>query len=255
MAAIARTGRAGIMAHLVAGFRSLEESEALACGLAGNGADVLEIQIPFSDPTADGPVITAACTAALAAGATPRAALALAGRVTRAADVPVFLMSYYNILFRWEGGPRAFFAEAAALGVAGLIVPDLPPDEDAEHYFDGCRAAGLHPVLVVSPNITDNRLAALAPYASGLVYTTARVGTTGAESRVLDPAFSAYMGRLRKAFGALPIAVGFGIRSRAQVEALAGLAELAVVGTQLLSALAEKGPDAACAELARVAGR
>ncbi len=255
MAAVARAGRAGIMAHLVAGFRSMDESRALACGLAENGADVLEIQIPFSDPTADGPVITAACTVAIAAGATPRASLALAGEVIRAAGAPVFLMSYYNILFRWPGGPSAFFAEAAALGVAGLIVPDLPPDEDAEHYFDGCRAAGLHPVLVVSPNIPDARLAELAPYASGLVYTTARVGTTGAESQVRDAAFIEYMGRLRKAFGAVPIAVGFGIRSRAQVEALAGLADLAVVGTHLLSTLAEKGRDAACAELARAAGR
>ncbi len=247
--------RVGLMAHMVAGFRSCEESRALARGLATHGADVLEIQIPFSDPTADGPVITAACQEAIEAGATPRAALDLAAEVIDATGIPVFLMSYYNIIFRWPGGPAAFFKEAAKIGVTGMIVPDMPPEEQAERYYDRCREAGLHPVLVVSPNIDDARLAALAPFASGMVYTTARVGTTGAASDLRSAGFGEYLGRLKKAFGTIPIAVGFGIQARAQIEALAGLAEVAVLGTHLLKTLSARGVEGVCAELAHLAGR
>jgi len=251
---LATEGRVGLMAHLVAGYRSLAESKEIARGLAENGADILEIQIPFSDPTADGPVITAACQAALRAGTRPRDALELARDAVASTGVPVLLMSYANILVRWPGGMEAFLAEAAAGGIAGIIVPDLPPEEEDGRYYRGARAAGLHPILVVSPNVPAERLRVLAPHASGLIYATARVGTTGAASDLGHDALKGFLTLVHETCG-LPIAVGFGIRNRAQIDALAGSAEVAVVGSQLLRALDERGVEAVFAEVRALAGR
>ena len=112
LAALKSRGRVGIMAHMVAGYRTREESREVALALARNGADLLEIQVPFSDPTADGPVITTACQAALEGGATPRHALELAGEVVERTGVPVLLMSYYNLLLRWPGGLDGFLGHS-----------------------------------------------------------------------------------------------------------------------------------------------
>jgi tryptophan synthase alpha chain len=245
--------RVGLMAHLVAGYRSLEESREVAIGLARNGADILEIQIPFSDPTADGPVITTACQRALAGGATPRAALDLAGEVVAACGVPVLMMSYYNLLFRWPGGLAAFVADAAARGVAGTIVPDIPPEEAEDAYYDRCRGAGLHPVVLVSPNVPEARFRELKPYASGLVYATARVGTTGAASDLDAEAVRDFLRSVHRTFE-LPVAVGFGIGSREQIDSLAGAAQIAAVGTRLLRTLEAQGVSGLIEEVRQLAG-
>jgi len=243
-----RAGRVGVMAHLVAGYPSEQESKDLAKALAENGADILEIQIPFSDPTADGPVITAACQKALQTGTKPRFALELAAQVVKATARPVLIMSYLNILFRWPGGVERFLREAAAAGVCGTIVPDIPPEEDHEGYFTLCPRSGVHPIIVVSPNVPRERLAVLKSAASGMVYTTSRVGTTGAASDVADPTLRGFLQTLHQEIG-LPVAVGFGIRDRRQIEALSGLAEVAVVGTYLLETFQNAGVKGAASAL------
>jgi len=251
---LAAERRVGLMAHLVAGYRTREESRAVALNLAAGGADILEIQIPFSDPTADGPVITAACQAALLAGARPRDALKLAGEVAAASGLPVLLMSYFNILFRWPGGLAAFAREAAERGITGTIVPDIPPEEGGGEYHATMRRAGLHPILVVSPNVPEKRLRDLAPHGSGLVYATARVGTTGAATDLGSDELRDFLSVARRALG-LPLAVGFGIHERRQIEALAGLAEVAVVGTRFLRTLESGGPEGVLEEARRLATR
>lgn len=234
--------RVGVMAHLIAGYRSRQESLDVAMALAGNGADILEIQIPFSDPTADGPVITEACQAALKGGAKPGDALDLARTVIEETGTPVLLMSYFNILFRWPGGLEAFIKAAAETSVSGLIVPDIPPEETADPYYSLCRDAGIHPVVVLSPNMPEDRLRELKPFASGLVYATARVGTTGAASDVTDSGLQDFLAGAGRCLD-LPIAVGFGIQSREQILGLQGAAQVGVTGTYLLRALNAGGID------------
>ncbi len=250
---LAEQQRVGLMAHLVAGYRTLDECREVALGMARNGADILEIQIPFSDPTADGPVITTACQTALRNGTTPRDALDLAADIVATCRVPVLIMSYFNLLFRWPGGLEGFLTEAAKAGVAGTIVPDIPPEEQDEPYFDRCRSAGLHPIVLVSPNVPRQRLLELKRYASGLIYATARVGTTGAETDVADQGLVDFLTQVRRTFD-LPVAVGFGIRSRAHIESLAGTAQVAIVGTQFLRTLEAGGTAALIEEVRRLAG-
>jgi len=250
---IAAERRVGLMAHMVAGYRTLEESRKVARNLAENGADILEIQIPFSDPTADGPVITEACQVALHGGTTPADALELA-REAAAGGTPVLVMSYFNLLFKWPGGLEAFFAEVARAGVSGLIVPDIPPEEKSERYFEGAREAGLHPIVLVSPNVSGKRLSQLKPFASGLVYATARVGTTGASSDIEERSLRDFLGKVKAEFE-LPVALGFGIGEREQIEALRGIAEVAVVGTRLLRTLKEEGLEALYSRVKELSGK
>ncbi len=242
------------MAHLVAGYRSLEESRDVALGLARNGADILEIQIPFSDPTADGPVITEACQHALAEGVRPRDVFDLAGEVIRETGVPVVLMSYFNLLFRWSGGLESFVEQAASCGISGLIVPDIPPEETQEPYYRICRDAGVDPVVVLSPNMPEGRLAELKPISSGFVYATARVGTTGTASDTEGEALKAFLDRVNRVF-ALPVAVGFGIRSRRQLEQLEGYAAVGVIGTHFLRVLQKQGKEGVIEEIRSLAAK
>ena len=145
------------------------------------------------------------------------------------------------------------FSEAARAGVAGLIVPDIPPEEKSERYFEGAREAGLHPIVLVSPNVSEKRLSELKPFASGLVYATARVGTTGASSDIEERSLREFLGRVKAEFE-LPVALGFGIGERKQIEALRGIAEVAVVGTRLLRTLKEEGLEALYKQVRNLAG-
>jgi tryptophan synthase alpha chain len=238
--------RAALMPYLMGGFPSIEES--IACGLAAAdaGADLLELGIPFSDPLADGPVIHAAGTDALAAGATPHGVLRACEQL--AARVPVVLMVYANIVL--TAGAEAFALRAAAAGASGLIVPDLPHDE-ADELRGACDAEGLALVPLVAPTTTPERIAAIGADARGFVYTVSLTGTTG-ERAELPEGLEETVNRVRAATD-VPVAVGFGIATPEQARAVAEVADGVIVGSRVVRAAREGGAEAVGSIVAELA--
>jgi tryptophan synthase alpha chain len=238
--------RAALMPYLMGGFPSMDES--IACGLAAAdaGADLLELGIPFSDPLADGPVIHAAGTDALAAGATPHGVLRACEQL--AARVPVVLMVYANIVL--TAGAEAFALRAAAAGASGLIVPDLPHDE-ADELRAACDAEGLALVPLVAPTTTPERIAAIGADARGFVYTVSLTGTTG-ERAELPEGLEETVSRVRAATD-VPVAVGFGISTPEQARAVAEVADGVIVGSRVVRAAREGGAEAVGSIVAELA--
>lgn len=207
------------------------------------GLDVLELGVPFSDPTADGPTIQAAMTRALGSGATVAGALALVAEVRRRFDLPIVLFSYANPLL--SQGPEDMCEEAGRAGCDALLVVDLPP-EHAQVLRAPAQARGLKWIGLVAPTSTPARRARVLAASSGFVYAVSLTGVTGAPLDPGDPALHAGLATLRAAT-ALPIAVGFGVRKAEDVRALAQHADGVVVGSALVEA-GLRGP-AALAEL------
>jgi len=227
-----------LMAHMVAGYPSMEQSRLVAHGLAAGGANYIEVQFPFSDPSADGPVIERACQAALDAGFKVADGFALMRELAKELTIPLFIMTYGSLVF--ARGADNFARDAVAAGVRGLIVPDLPPDY-SEGLFEAGRAHGLAVVPVIAPEISEARLRAIGQLQPEYVYTALRLGITGSKTSLDDKTIS-YLGRV-SALGAKVIA-GFGVKSREQMKALAGHAYAAAVGSYFLERLAaakEKG--------------
>jgi tryptophan synthase alpha chain len=247
-AAFAADGkRAALIPYLMGGFPDLDASRAGVEAAAGAGADLVELGIPFSDPLADGPVIHAAATAALEEGATVHGVLEVCRAV--ADRVPVVLMVYANVVLR--AGPATFALRAADAGAAGLIVPDLPFDEAGE-VREACDAEGLALVPLVAPTTTDDRMAEIGAEARGFVYAVSLTGTTG-ERDALPPGLPATVERVRRA-SEVPVAAGFGISGPLQAGRVADLADGVIVGSRIVRAAGEGGPDAVgetVAELAR----
>ena len=233
-AALREEGRAGLVTYLTAGDPDPATSARLFAGLPAAGADLIEIGMPFSDPMADGPAIQAAGQRALKQGMTLRRTLALVRDLRRADEAtPIVLMGYYNPIYRW--GPESFAQDAAAAGVDGVIVVDLPPEEDAE-LTGPARAAGLDFIRLATPTSDESRLPLIVEHASGFIYYVAVAGITGTGSA--DAAnVAAAVARLRR-FTPLPIAVGFGIRTPQQAAEVARAADAAVVGSALVQRLA-----------------
>jgi tryptophan synthase alpha chain len=233
-AALREEGRAGLVTYLTAGDPDPDTAARLFSGLAAAGADLIEIGMPFSDPMADGPVIQEAGQRALKQGMTLRRTLALVRELRRADDTtPIVLMGYYNPIYRY--GADAFARDAVSAGVDGVIVVDLPPEEDAE-LTGPARAAGLDFVRLATPTSDDRRLPRIVERASGFVYYVAIAGITGTRSADAASVATAVT-RLRR-FTELPIAVGFGIRTPEQAAAVARAADAAVVGSSLVQRLA-----------------
>ncbi|HKH17977.1 MAG TPA: tryptophan synthase subunit alpha [Solirubrobacteraceae bacterium] len=244
-AAFAASGkRAALMPYLMGGFPDIETSRAIGEAYAESGADLVELGVPFSDPLADGPVIHAAGTAALAAGATVHGVLEV-GRALADA-VPVVLMCYANLVL--ARGAERFAGDLATRGISGLIVPDLPLEEAGE-ALAACDAAGIALVALVAPTTPDARLAAIGSSARGFVYTVSVTGTTG-EREGLAGDLPAILART-KAYFDVPVAVGFGIGTPAAAgEAAAAGADGVIVGSRLVRAAAETAePAAAVREL------
>ena len=228
-------GRAGLVIYLTAGDPDPDTSLELFQGLAGAGADLVEIGMPFSDPMADGPAIQAAGQRALKAGMTLRKTLAMVRRLReRDDDTPYVLMGYYNPIYRY--GAEAFARDAAAAGVDGAIVVDLPPEEDAE-LAGPARAAGLAIVRLATPTSDDKRLPAIVGNLDGFLYYVAITGITGTRSADAADVERA-VSRIRK-YTDLPVAVGFGLRTPEQAAAIARFADAAVVGTALVDTVAQ----------------
>jgi tryptophan synthase alpha chain len=231
-AAFAATdGRAALMPYLMGGFPDLETSRAIGEAYADGGADLVELGVPFSDPLADGPVIHAAGTQALAAGVTVPAVIEL-GRAL-AERVPVILMCYTNLVL--ARGVERFVDELEKANVSGLIIPDLPLEE-APAVLAACDAAGLALVPLVAPTTPEDRLARIGAQARGFVYTVSVTGTTGERAKVDSRALLARV----KAHTEVPVALGFGISSPQQAAAAAAEgADGVIVGTRLVRAAAE----------------
>jgi len=229
--------RAALMPYLMGGYPSVEESVSAGFAAADAGADLLELGIPFSDPLADGPVIHAAGTAALAAGATPHGVLGACEQI--AVRVPVVLMVYANIVL--TAGVDAFALKAAAAGASGLIVPDLPHDESAD-LRAACDAEGLALVPLVAPTTTPERIAEIGAEARGFVYTVSLTGTTG-EREELPTGLAETVARVRAAAD-VPVAVGFGISTAGQARAVAEIADGVIVGSRVVRAAGEGGAAA-----------
>lgn len=224
-----------LMTHWVIGYPSLEESFRVVEAMVSAGVDLIELQIPFSEPIADGPVILAANQAALAKGTDLEACFTFAKQVAARFSVPFLFMSYYNLLF--TGGVARFVERASDAGIAGIIVPDLPPEEAGE-YLASIERAGLAPIFIFAPTTSDTRMALIARRAKGFVYAVARKGVTGSRTE-LSSDLEAYLARARRAT-ALPLAVGFGIAGPEDVAFLRGKADIAVVGSQTIR-VAERG--------------
>ena len=230
---LATEGRAALVTFVMAGDPDLATSLEILKALPGAGADVIEIGMPFTDPMADGPAIQAAGLRALHAGATLAKTLRLVAEF-RAGDqtTPIVLMGYYNPIY--VHGVEAFLVEAKKAGVDGLIVVDLPPEEDAELCLPALKA-GLNFIRLATPTTDAARLPAVLANTSGFVYYVSITGTTGAAT----PDFSATAAAVAriKAHTDLPVAVGFGVKSAANAEAIAARADGVVVGSAIVEAL------------------
>jgi len=227
-------GRAALVVFVEAGDPDLATTERLVPALADAGADVIELGVPFSDPIADGPTIQRASERALASGTTPAGVLDLAARLRAGGlPVPLVLFSYANPLLAM--GEEAFAVRAAASGIDGVLVTDLPPEE-GRPLSAVLRRHGLSPVFLLAPTSPDARLARAAALSRGFVYLVSRSGVTGARAS-LPVDLPALVARVRSAAGRLPVAIGFGISTAAQVAEAARLADGVVVGSALVGAI------------------
>lgn len=233
-AALRREGRAGLITFITAGDPDHETSFEILRGLPAAGADLIELGMPFSDPMADGPSIQAAGLQALRNGASMIRTLELVQRFRKDdADTPVILMGYYNPVYRY--GVDRFITDAVTAGVDGLIIVDLPPEEDTELCLPALKA-GLNFIRLATPTTDDRRLPAVLNNTSGFVYYVSITGITGtasADAGQVDEAVK----RIRR-HSKLPVAVGFGIKSAAHVAEVARFADAAVVGTAIIDHIA-----------------
>jgi tryptophan synthase alpha chain len=225
-----------LMTHIVIGYPSLEASWEIVEAMVEAGVDLMELQIPFSEPIADGPVILKANQEALATGITVNDCIDFGGRVARQFDIPFLFMTYYNILFKY--GVERFVRTAADKRLTGAIIPDLPPEE-GQHYLEAMDGHGLAPIFIYAPTTTDDRMQMLARHAGGFIYCVARKGVTGQQT-TFSRELEAYLKRCRQATD-LPLALGFGVKDRKDIEFLTGKADIAVIGTQTIRIVENQG--------------
>ena len=228
---IKKQKRLGLMTHVVIGYPSLSKTAEIVMAMANTGVDFIELQIPFSDPLADGPTIMKACEASLKQGTKIADSFSLAKVLSSKVTVPLLFMGYYNSVFKY--GVEKFCNDAKKSGISGLIIPDIPLEEEAEeHFIENCEKNSLYSIRVLSPASTQERLRKNAKIAKGFVYFTARQGITGARSE-LDPKIRTYLRKMQTEFS-VPVAVGFGISKSEHIKTIKGLADIAVVGSALL---------------------
>jgi len=241
--ALKKEGRKAFVAYLTAGDPDLETTARLIPALEAAGVDILEIGVPFSDPTADGPVIQAASQRALKKGATLEKILAMIAGLRRFSGIPIVLFGYYNPILSY--GPEKFAADAAACGVDGILVVDLPPEEADElrRYTD---PAGLAFITLIAPTTDPKRAGKILRGATGFVYYISVTGVTGTAVPRPDDV-RRDVERLKK-MTVLPVAVGFGISTPAQAAAIAPLSDGVVVGSALVRLIGENGESAGLIE-------
>lgn len=239
-------GTPGLVAYVTAGDPDFSTSCEIVRAVARGGADVIEIGVPFSDPIADGPVIQRASERSLAAGGSLTAALRLVAAVGAEIQVPIVLFTYVNPVLRM--GTEVFVREAAAAGVDGVLMLDLPIEESesVHHLLSG---AGLDQIFLISPTTTPGRLAQAAELGSGFLYAISRLGVTGASDAVAGTA-RPVVEAIRQVTK-MPVALGFGISRPEHVREACAYADAAVVGSALVQVIADAAPGEAPAEAER----
>ena len=239
--------RAALIPFIMGYDPDAKTTAALLDTLAGHGADLIEIGMPFSDPMADGPVIQAAGIRALQAGATIAGIFDIVRDFRKKnADIPIIVMGYFNPVYRY--GVEAFCRDAVAAGLDGLILVDLPPEEEQE-MRPSLDKNGLKLIRLIAPTSDDERLKILAKSATGFVYYISITGITGAKAADTS-SLQTKVQHLRK-FTDLPVAVGFGIKTAAQVKQLAPFADAVVVGSALVDSISKQPNQAAMLQTAK----
>ncbi|MBF0461851.1 MAG: tryptophan synthase subunit alpha [Magnetococcales bacterium] len=233
-----------LMSHWVLGYPSLAANRPVIDQMVANGVDLMELQIPFSEPIADGPVIAHANQTALDNGFRVAAGLAFIEETVARHPIPFLIMTYYNILMAY--GVENFIREAARLGVRGLIIPDLPPQEAGQVMAWcqkwGATANGLAWIHLLTPTSTDARLQTIGALAQGFCYCVARKGVTGTQTS-FDASLHQFLDRCRRVTP-VPLAVGFGVKNAEDVRRLTGMAEIAVVGSAAIEIYQAQGAEA-----------
>ena len=240
MSLLKEQGKKALVTFITAGDPNLETSEKIVHTLIESGVDMIELGFPFSDPMADGPTIQLASERALESGTTLRGILDMVARVRQHSNTPIILMGYFNPVFCY--GLEVFARDAAAAGVDGLLLVDLPPEEAGElHPF--LKDAGIDLITLLAPTTGTERCAQLAAAGEGFLYYVSMTGVTG--SKQVDAAAIAAAVNGLKTQSAVPVAVGFGISTPADAGAVAGIADAVVVGSALVKLIAEKSasPD------------
>ena len=217
----------------------LETTKAVVRSMAANGADLIELGIPFSDPTAEGPVIQAANLRALIGGVTTDKIFDMVKELRRTVTIPMVFMTYANVVFSY--GARRFISACAQIGINGLILPDLPFEEKGE--FSGlCREFGVALISLIAPT-SENRISMIAKEAEGFLYIVSSLGVTGVRSKINTDVAS--MVKLVKQTTSVPCAVGFGISTPEQARKMAEISDGAIVGSAIVKLIAEYGTEAA----------
>ena len=222
-----------LIAYVMAGDPSLQETEQLVVELARAGADIIELGVPFSDPIADGPVIQQAAERALLSGTSLRTILPMVARLRASTQIPLVLMAYYNNIHAF--GPERFCREAVLAGVDGLIVPDMPPDE-AGPLKGPAAAAGLQLIFLLAPTSTAERRTYVARQSQGFVYYVSLTGITGAKLRNVAEV-GKNVEKIRK-ITQVPVAVGFGVATPEDAAKVAAIADGVIVGSAIVKEIA-----------------
>ena len=232
------SGGKAFIAFITCGDPDLETTAAAVKAAVEGGADVIELGIPFSDPTAEGPVIQGANIRALNGGVTTDKIFALVEELRKSVDVPLVFMTYANVVFSY--GSERFLARCEAVGIDGLILPDLP-FEEKEEFLPVCRSHGVALVSLVAPT-SENRIAMIAREAEGFLYIVSSLGVTGARSEITTDIAS--MVSLVRKSSDIPCAIGFGIARPEQAARMAAIADGAIVGSAIVRLLEQHGKDA-----------
>lgn len=231
-----RRGERALIPFITAGDPDLDTTERVIHVLVEAGADIIELGFPFSDPMADGPTIQASSQRALASGTTLAGIFAMVRRVREHTNTPIVLMGYFNPVLHY--GPERFSRDAGEAGVDGLLLVDLPPEEAGE-LQPFLRQAGIDLITLLAPTTPPERMARLAGQGEGFVYYVSMTGVTGA--RAVDPTAIARTVSDLRAVSRVPVAVGFGISSPADVAAVGAFADGVVVGSALVKVMAANG--------------
>jgi len=233
-------GRKALIAYICAGDPNLAQTKALALAFEEAGVDILELGVPFSDPLADGVVNQMAAARALASGTTTRGVLQMIEELRKESQIPIVLYTYVNPIYRY--GFAEFHRDAEQAGVDGLLILDLPPDEDALNA-ELAQTSGLKRIRLIAPTTPEDRIARLTKDASGFLYYVSREGVTGERAEIAD-SLAERVAAIRATTG-LPISVGFGISNPDHVRQVAAVADGVVVGSAIVRRIAEIGdsPD------------
>lgn len=244
--ALKKDGRSALVTYIMAGDPDIAATEKLIVALEKSGADIIELGVPFSDPLADGPTIQRAAIRGLASGTNLKSVFAAVKRVRASSEVPVVLMLYYNLVFKY--GEAKFVRDAVAAGVDGVIIPDLPPDE-AEEFIEEAEINGLDTIFLLAPTSDAERVELVSRASSGFIYYVSLLGVTGERAVLDNSGIKASLAKIRR-HTKLPVCVGFGISTPEQAAQVASLGDGAIVGSAIVSII-EKYPAEAAARVGR----